>query len=73
MACSHIPLHALDEHLHHLIAQIRYWWQAVETGTFLGVIDGLIDHLNLVHTSINQYKPVCLSINCYIQYVQGLC
>ena len=55
-ACSHIPLHALDEHLHHLIAWIRYWLQAVETGTFLGVIDGLIDQLNLVHT---RFVQVC--------------
>ena len=26
----------------------------METGTFLGVIDDLIDQLNLVHTSTNQ-------------------
>ena len=29
----------------------------VEMGAFLGVIDGLIDQLNLVHTSTNQFKP----------------
>ena len=48
---------ALDEHLPHLITRIRYWRQAVETGAFLGITDGLIDQLNLVHTSTNQFKP----------------
>ena len=44
---------ALDEHLPHLIAWIRYWRQAVEMEAFLGITDGLIDQLNLVHTSTN--------------------
>ena len=43
--------HALDEHLHNLITGVRHWRQAVETGAFLGGLDGPIDQLDLVHTS----------------------
>ena len=54
LTSSHIPLHALDEHLHHLITRIRNWRQAMETGAFLGCLDGPIDELNLVHSSTYQ-------------------
>ncbi len=39
---------ALDAHLHHLVTRIRNWQQVMETGAFLGSLDGPIDALNLV-------------------------
>jgi hypothetical protein len=55
LASGYIPVHALDQHLNHLITGIRNWRQAIETGAWLGGLDGCIDELNLVHSSIYRY------------------
>ena len=55
LASGYIPVHALDQYLNHLFTGIRNSRQVIETGAWLGCLDGCIDELNLVHGSIYRY------------------
>ena len=50
LARSNIPVHALNEYLHHLLAGISHMRQAAQTGTGLGVVDCCVYEFNLVYT-----------------------
>ena len=43
----YIPLHALDEHLHNLVARVGYVGNPVQQGPSGGPINGSIEKLNL--------------------------
>ena len=52
LASGDIPVHALNENIHHLITGIGHVLHAVQTGAVLGLVDGGVDEINLVYSSI---------------------
>ncbi len=52
LARGDVPVHALNQYLHHICTGISKMRQAVQTGASLGVIDGGIDEFDLLYTSI---------------------
>ena len=52
LASGNVPVHALNEHLHNLIAGISHVRQAVQAGSGPGPVNCCVDEFNLVYTSI---------------------
>ena len=52
LASGNVPVHALNEHLHNLIAGISHVRQAVQTGSRPGPVDCCVVEFSLVYTSI---------------------
>ena len=63
LARRYVPVHALNQYLHHIITGISNMRQAVQTRAGLGVIDGAVDEYDLVYTRISMYVLVYTMIN----------
>jgi hypothetical protein len=59
LASSNVPVHAMDENFHHIIAWIRNMRQPMQKGARLGVVDSSIGELHLWLNKITNHEGYC--------------